>query len=132
MGLLIQFPVEVPLPQELGPEGGVLGHGHDLFQRVLAHLRVLHHRFQQIQVIIFLIFHTKIPLCGTSLYRKGGFYAFGLFAADLVAAGGLSRLQALLTQLIQRVPVFAPHLAGAGAADGLGKGHPAHQAHRSV
>ena len=41
------------------------------------------------------------------MYRKGGFYAFGLFAADLVAAGGLGRLQALLTQLIQCVPVSA-------------------------
>ena len=34
-------------------------------------------------------------MCIRDRYRKGGFYAFGLFAADLVAAGGLGRLQAL-------------------------------------
>ena len=57
--LLVQFPVDIPLPQQLGLEAGFLRHGHDLLQRVFAHLGILHHGFQQVEVVVFLIFHIK-------------------------------------------------------------------------
>ena len=56
---------EVALAQQLRLELSVVGHRHDLFQRVLAHFGVLHHGFQEIEVVVFLVFHTKKSPFGT-------------------------------------------------------------------
>ena len=70
---LIELVVHIALAQQLGLELHIVSHRHDLFQGVLAHLRVLHHGFQQVQVVVLLVFHTKNPPSGLSLRQKGDF-----------------------------------------------------------
>ena len=70
---LIELVVHIALAQQLGLELHIVGHRHDLFQGVLAHLGILHHGFQQVQVVVFLVFHTKNPPSGLSLRQKGDF-----------------------------------------------------------
>ena len=71
VGLLIELAVDVALAQKLRLELLVLCHRHQLVERVLSHLGVLHDGFQHIEVVVFLVFHTKIPLLRVVSLKRG-------------------------------------------------------------
>ena len=71
VGLLIELAVDVALAQKLRLELLILRHRHELVEGVLPHLGVLHDGFQHIEVVVFLVFHTKIPLLRVVSLKRG-------------------------------------------------------------
>ena len=76
--------VDIALAQQLGLELHIVCHRHDLLQRIFAHLGVLHHGFQQVEVIVLLIFHTKNPPSAPSVCPKGEVMHRGLLSQQIL------------------------------------------------
>jgi len=71
VGLLIELAVDIALAQKLRLELLILRHRHELVKGVLPHLGVLHDGFQHIEIVVFLVFHTKIPLLRVVSLKRG-------------------------------------------------------------
>lgn len=71
VGLLIELAVDIALAQKLCLELLILRHRHELIEGVLPHLGVLHDGFQHIEIVVFLVFHTKVPLLRVVSLKRG-------------------------------------------------------------
>ena len=71
VGLLIELAVNIALAQKLRLELLILRHRHELIEGVLPHLGILHDGFQHIEIVVFLVFHIKIPLLRVVSLKRG-------------------------------------------------------------